>query len=42
MTALFLACRVLLYQFQPVPYDDAHEWGMHALEEGGPQIAVWL
>ena len=39
---LLLACRVLLYQFQPAPYDDAHEWGMHALEENGPQMAVWL
>jgi hypothetical protein len=39
MMALLLACRVLLYQCQPIPYDDALEWGMHVLEEGGPQSA---
>lgn len=41
-------CRVLVYQFRPLPYDAAHEWagvtspGHGAFEEGGPQIAIWL
>lgn len=41
-------CRVLVYQFQPLPFDAAHEFpigvatGSGALEEGGPQIAIWL
>src|SRR5262245_28588576 len=43
------ACRVIQYQFQPLPYDAAHELQGAAagtdkgvFEEGGPQVAIWL
>ena len=41
-------CRAVSYAFQPVAYDADHEippgvaTGLGALEEGGPQIAIWL
>ena len=40
-------CRVIQYQFQPVPYDQAHELVGFAdnkgvFEEGGPQVAIWM
>src|SRR5262245_5532190 len=42
------SCRLLVYQFQPVPYDATHELANGAgpeagvFEEGGPQVALWL
>jgi len=42
------ACRVIQYQFQPLPYDAAHELPGNAsadkgvFEEGGPQVAIWI
>src|SRR5262245_45585998 len=41
-------CRMLVYQFQPLPYDTAHELnanvapGQGVFEEGGPQAAIWI
>src|SRR5262249_9424196 len=46
-------CRLLEFSFQPVPYSAAHEFPSEGipshgiprnaiLEEGGPQVAIWL
>ena len=47
-TARSDSCRVLVYRFQPTPFDPAHDYqagghtGDGAFEERGPQIAIWL
>jgi hypothetical protein len=47
-TARSDSCRVLVFRFQPVPYDPAHDFqyggrtGDGAFEERGPQVAIWL
>src|SRR5262245_10782650 len=40
-------CRALVFYFQPVPYDSAHELpgsssSLGVFEENGPQVAIWL
>src|SRR5438105_1144537 len=42
------ACRVLIFRFQPLAYDSAHDFqanggtGDGVFEERGPQIAIWI
>src|SRR5262249_49918231 len=45
--AVAQTCRALVFYFQPVPYDSAHELpgsssSLGVFEENGPQVAIWL